>query len=261
MEKQLPARDVDRSPPVVYGPVASRRFGRSLGINLMPAGLKLCTFDCTYCQCGRTEARHRRDGDPEFPSLERIRAELEPALQRHGDGLDDITFAGAGEPTLHPRFRDAVALVRELRDRAAPRALLSVLSNSTRAGLEEVRAGLALVDRPVCKLDSAVGALFHEIDRPPTGLQVERVIEWLAALPRVETQTMLVRGRLENSGPEALAALADALRRIRPVQAQLMTVARSTADAGIVPLAAAELEESAGRLRQLVSSVDIRVFV
>ena len=117
----LPARDVDRAPPLVYGPVHSRRFGRSLGINLLPQGIRLCTYDCSYCQCSGERARHRRRSAPPFPSLASLERDLVEALTTD-PAINDICFAGAGEPTLHPRFREALLLARTLRDRLAPRA-------------------------------------------------------------------------------------------------------------------------------------------
>ena len=165
----LPVRDVDRAPPLVYGPVQSLRFGRSLGINLLPEGLRLCNFDCLYCQCGGKRSARRERDDPPFPTLEALERDLCRALARD-PLIDDLCFAGAGEPTMHPSFREAVLLARALRNELAPRATVTVLSNGTTAGKPDVRAALALADRAVLKLDAVVDDTLRRLDRPPSGL-------------------------------------------------------------------------------------------
>jgi wyosine [tRNA(Phe)-imidazoG37] synthetase (radical SAM superfamily) len=259
----LPVRDVDRAPPLVYGPVQSLRFGRSLGINLLPDGLRLCNFDCLYCQCdGKRSDRRERD-DPPFPTLEALERELSRALAR--DPLvDDVCFAGAGEPTLHPRFREAVLLARALRRELAPRATISVLSNGTTAGKPDVRAALALADRAVLKLDAVHDDVLRLIDRPPSGLSGRRLVKTFAQMIGLETQTMLIRGPVDNATPEALDALGDALRYIFPRRAHLGTITRRPAvEAGndrLTPLEPAELEFAAARVRRRAPGVDVRVY-
>jgi wyosine [tRNA(Phe)-imidazoG37] synthetase (radical SAM superfamily) len=243
----------------VYGPVASRRFGRSLGINLLPPGRKLCNFDCLYCQCGPTESRRRSLADPPFPSLGQLEVTLTTKL-RDSVPIDDICFAGDGEPTLHPGFREAVLLARRLRDRYRPQVTVSVLSNASRTALSHVRAALALADRRVLKLDAARQDLFSALNGPPPGLQVEQVIGTMAGMIGVETQTLLVRGAVDNATPDALAALAWALGRIRPDAAQFMTVTRHPASPDAMPLPRPELELAAETLRQRVPGLRVDVY-
>jgi wyosine [tRNA(Phe)-imidazoG37] synthetase (radical SAM superfamily) len=259
----LPVRTVDREPPLVYGPVDSLRYGRSLGINLLPAGLRLCNFDCLYCQCGGRRSDRRERDDPPFPTLEALERELSRALAR-GPFIDDICFAGAGEPTMHPRFREAVLLARALRNELAPRATVTVLSNGTAAGKPEVRAALALADRAVLKLDAARDDLLGQLDRPPSGLSAGRLVKTLAEMIGLETQTMLVRGAVDNATPEALDALGDALRFIFPRRAYLGTITRrpasEAANAPLTPLAPLELELAAARVRRRAPGIDVRVY-
>jgi len=260
---RLPVRAVDREPPLVYGPVDSLRYGRSLGINLLPAGLRLCNFDCLYCQCGGRRSDRRERDDPPFPTLGQLERELSSALTQ-GPFVDDICFAGAGEPTMHPRFREAVLLARSLRNELAQRATVTVLSNGTAAGKPEVRAALALADRAVLKLDAARDDLLAALDRPPSGLSARRLVRALAEMIGLETQTMLVRGPVDNATPEALDALGDALRFIFPRRAYLGTITRRPAAAAeasaLVPLAAPELERAAVRVRRRAPGVDVRVY-
>ncbi|MGN1210019.1 MAG: radical SAM protein, partial [Duodenibacillus sp.] len=103
-------------PSPVFGPVQSRRLGRSLGINLLPADGKLCSFDCVYCECGLNGERVPRE---KMPSRACVASELErtlSAMRDKGETLDALTFAGNGEPTGHPEFLAIVRDVRALRD-------------------------------------------------------------------------------------------------------------------------------------------------
>ncbi len=124
---------------IIYGPVASRRLGRSLGINLLPANCKLCSFDCVYCHYGRTQAKSLHPEEDAFPSVQEVLNAVEAALQG-GLDFDYLTFSGNGEPTLHPNFAEIVFEVRILRDRLRPQVKLAVLSNSSTANLHH-RAG------------------------------------------------------------------------------------------------------------------------
>jgi len=256
----LPAREIDRAPPLIYGPVQSRRFGRSLGVNLLPRGLRLCTYDCRYCQCGGERARHRRRMDPPFPSLALLERELVEALGTD-PAIDDICFAGAGEPTLHPRFREAVLLARTLRDYWAPHATISVLSNGVAAGKATVRGALALADRAVLKLDAARDDLLHALNATPRGLSVRRLIEVYASMIGIETQTLLVRGAVDNATPDAIDALGEALRFIHPRRAHLGTITRAPAVtpvySSMLPLSDADLDAAATRLRTIAPGIDI----
>ena len=256
----LPARQIDRAPPLVYGPVQSRRFGRSLGINLLPRGLRLCTYDCCYCQCGGERARHRRRADPPFPSLASLERELVEALAT-APAVDDICFAGAGEPTLHPRFREALLLARTLRDRLAPRATVTVLSNGVAAGKATVRGALALADRAVLKLDAARDDLLRALNAAPRGLSARRLIDVYATMIGIETQTLLVRGTVDNATPDALDALGEALRFIHPRSAHVGTITRAPAatpvHSSMLPLSVADVDAAVARLRTVAPGIDI----
>lgn len=254
---RLAVRQVDAAPGLVYGPVQSRRFGRSLGVNLLPAARRLCNFDCVYCQCGGERVRARGAGDPPFPTLQALEAALAAALEQHPN-VDDICFAGAGEPTLHPAFREAVLLARALRDRWAPAASLSVLSNGVAAGKPTVRGALALVDRPVLKLDAATDDLLAAVDGAPTGLTVRRLIDVYASLIGIETQTLLIAGPVDTATPDALDALGEALRAIRPRRACVGTATRAPGGgATVIPLSPGRLRAAVRHLRAAAPGVDV----
>jgi wyosine [tRNA(Phe)-imidazoG37] synthetase (radical SAM superfamily) len=263
LPSRLSRRPEDRAPPLVYGPLASRRFGRSLGINLLPAGVRLCNFDCAYCQCGGVRARRRQGTDPPYPTLTELERALGAALAADA-AVDDICFAGAGEPTLYPLFRQAVMLARVLRNRFAPRATITVLSNGVSAGKPSVRAALALVDRPVLKLDAVGAELLRALDGAPRGLSVRRLIETYSGLIGIETQTMLVRGAVDNATPDALDALGEALRFIHPRRAQVGTLTRAPAasEAGraLWPLPPEDLDAAVARLRRAAPGIEIAAY-
>ena len=130
---------------VIYGPVDSRRLGRSLGINLLPTGYKLCAFDCIYCQYGRTKVLTASAEKGRFPTVEVVLRKVEEALRQVPD-LNYLTFSGNGEPTLHPHFVELVKDVIHLRDKLRPEVKSAILSNSALVGREEVREALARLD-------------------------------------------------------------------------------------------------------------------
>jgi wyosine [tRNA(Phe)-imidazoG37] synthetase (radical SAM superfamily) len=159
---------------VVYGPVPSWRLGRSLGIDLISATGKTCTFDCIYCQLGRTIqfTDHRRV----FVETTRLRAELAalPAVE-----LDTVTFSGTGEPTLAANLGEALELIRDWPGlRGIPRA---VLTNASLMRRPEVRRDLAHADIVVAKLDAPDEALFRTVNRPVAGCSWAGVVEGIRA--------------------------------------------------------------------------------
>ena len=131
---------------IIFGPVHSRRLGLSLGVNLLPTESKLCSFDCIYCECG-WNAEH--PGGRRFNAREDVRTQLEATLRRmvaDGTPPDVITFAGNGEPTMHPEFEAVIGDTIALRDALCPAAKVSVLSNATQIHRDSVRRALLDTD-------------------------------------------------------------------------------------------------------------------
>lgn len=221
-------------PQIVYGPVHSRRLGVSLGVNLLPLHSKLCTFDCIYCECGWNDDNRGKEG---FNSREDVAAALESRLiQMSADGVlpDVITFAGNGEPTLHPDFEGVIEDTIALRDKYAPNAKISVLSNATQLHRQDVVRALKRVDNNILKLDAAIDSTVIEMNKPCCNYAVEEVIDQLAAFEgNLIVQIMFLRGEyngknIDNTTPEHIAALRAALQRIRPKQIMCYTIARDT---------------------------------
>ena len=163
-------------PSPIFGPVHSRRLGLSLGINLLPADGKVCSFDCIYCECGFNE-----DHRPELPlpTREEVAQKLEEKLQAmrtEGRLPDVLTFAGNGEPTCHPHFAEIIADTIRLRDQYCPDAKVSVLSNSTMIHRQQVHDALMLVDNNILKLDTVDPLYINKVDHPNGTYDVAAII-------------------------------------------------------------------------------------
>jgi wyosine [tRNA(Phe)-imidazoG37] synthetase (radical SAM superfamily) len=208
--------------------------GISLGVNLLPRDGKVCSFDCLYCECG-WNADHRGG---HLPDADEVMHELETKLQTMhaaGEALDVITFAGNGEPTLHPDFPRVIERTLQLRDQYYPEVKVSVLSNATQIGKEAVRAALLRVDNNILKIDGAFDETVHLIDQPADShYSVRQVIEWMKTFQgQLIVQTMFVRGehngqRVDNTTPQEVAAWCDLMREVRPHQIMVYSLDRPT---------------------------------
>lgn len=246
----------------VFGPIHSRRLGVSLGINLMPDDGKVCTFDCLYCEAGYNK---QGTGTTGLPSPQKVEDDLRRKLQsmaREGVKPDVITFSGNGEPTLHPDFKDIVQRVIKLRNELAPEAKVSVLSNSTCLGRQDVVEALRLVDNNILKLDSAVESTMRLLDRPTSqAFNVRQAVEWLKMFPgQAVVQTLFVRGEhdgksVDNTTDQEVQALIQAYKEIDPKEVMVYTIDRSTPEENLEKISPEELASIAEKIR----SAGIRV--
>jgi wyosine [tRNA(Phe)-imidazoG37] synthetase (radical SAM superfamily) len=238
---------------ILYGPVNSRRYGLSLGINLSPASCKLCSFDCTYCHYGPTErlASHTEDMKSalrEIPTYNDVIRAVQEAVQSRMD-FDVITFSGNGEPTLHPDFPDLVDGVIYLRDKYRPRDKVVLLSNSTGLSRPEVRDCIARIDLPVFKLDAGTERTFRRINRPPNGVTLEEIVTNLKTAGRIYIQTVLMDGTPSNTEPDEILAYFERIRDIKPRGIHLYTTDRPVADSRISKVDPGWLDEIASQLK------------
>ena len=217
----------------VFGPIFSRRLGRSLGINLLPQEGKVCNFDCIYCECG-----WNKDGlaDRTIPSAKDVREALEAKLLEcsgNGTPIDSITFSGDGEPTLNPEFPQIVADTLALRDRYFPSAKVSVLSNATMAFKADVFEALRRVDNPIMKIDAPTSEKAALINRPVGRYSVEEVI---ASLERFKgdfvLQTMFLKAPSFCTG-DWVSEWMSIVRRLRPREVMVYTIDRETPMKGL----------------------------
>ena len=244
-------------PSPIFGPVHSRRLGISLGINLMPADGKVCSFDCIYCECGLNGERRTKNPLPTPDEVEsRLRSKL---LEMKQDGLvpDVLTFAGNGEPTLHPHVPEVVDRVRRVRDELCPSAKMSILSNATQIRRPEIREALLHFDNNILKLDTVSPLYINNVDRPQGHYDVEEQIACLALLQgHCIIQTMLMKGEykgfdLNNTTEEYVLPYLDALRRIKPRAVMLYTLDRETPVGGLEKAEPEAMESIARRIREL----------
>ena len=220
-------------PSPIFGPVNSRRLGVSLGINLMPNDGKVCSFDCLYCECGFNadfRPKHKR------PTRQEVKKALTEVLKKRHENhepLDDITFAGNGEPTGHPDFKAIVEDTVEVRNQYFPEAKLSVLSNATYIYKSEVREALMLVDNNILKLDTVDMDYIKKLDRPQQPhYDVKDVIEDLKKFDgHVIIQTMFLCGDgMDNTSEQYVAPWLEAVKDIKPQQVMVYTIDRETPD-------------------------------
>ena len=249
----------------IFGPVHSRRLGTSLGVNLSPADGKVCSFDCLYCEAGFNA---QGAGSAGLPPRGSVRALLEEKLREMrdaGQSLDVITFSGNGEPTLHPEFGGVVEDTIALRDEYFPGAKVSVLSNSTMLGREDVCRALLKVDNNILKLDSAIDGTIRVVDRPNApSFSAASVIGQLKRFAgQAIIQTMMLRGEydgvaIDNTTDEEVEALIAAYRAIRPREIMIYSLDRPTPAKGLVKVGIEELTEI-GRRVEAATGIKVQV--
>ena len=226
-------------PSPIFGPIHSRRLGISLGINLMPADGKLCSFDCIYCECG-FNADHRPTLP--IPTREEVADKLEQTLQRmtsDGELPDVLTFAGNGEPTCHPHFAEIISDTIRLRNQYCPQAKVCVLSNSTMIHRQQVHDALMLVDDNILKLDTINPQYINKVDRPNGQYDVNAIIERMKVFNgHIIIQTMFMRGEylgesVDNTGEEFVVPWLEVVKEIKPQQVMVYTIDRETPAHGL----------------------------
>lgn len=231
----------------VYGPVDSRRLGRSLGVNLLPKRRKLCNMDCVYCQYDTEEGQ---DQPNRLPEIDEVLRAVETALVADSSATA-ITLAGNGEPTLHPKFAEILPALVEIRDDLVPQALICLLSNGTRLLDPDVRSVLELIDRPIFKLDAGTDEGLHRVNRP-RGADLAQIVQGLESVPNYFVQSMfLITSDYDNTTPENLAPWLSLITRLRPNEVQVCTVDRGTQEQGIMPIPAARLQAVAAMVREV----------
>jgi wyosine [tRNA(Phe)-imidazoG37] synthetase (radical SAM superfamily) len=237
----------------MYGPVRSRRLGLSLGLNLVPARSKLCSFDCPYCECGFTTGKA---ANARWPSPDEVGHALRRALERASTAPDWITLSGSGEPTLHPRFAVVVDRVLAARDALAPRTPVGVLSNGVIAAAPGIRGALLRLDARFLKLDPG----------PPervSGVAVDAaaLADSYRTLQPVTVQAMVARGAdWDGASDASLAAWLPLLVRAAPAAVQLYSLARPPADPRVMNVPRERLREMAAAIRDALPRAIVEVF-
>jgi wyosine [tRNA(Phe)-imidazoG37] synthetase (radical SAM superfamily) len=244
---------------IIFGPVKSRRLGVSLGINLLPTKRKICNFNCIYCECGWT--KNIEKAVSHLPSREEVCKALEHKLaemSEKGQNPDVITYAGNGEPTLHPDFSGIIDDSIALRNKYFPKAKIAVLSNATTITNPAIKAALLKVDQNILKLDSAFDATIKLHNKPGAVLNVTELIENLAGFNgKVIIQTLFLRGKhdnvnIDNTTPLEIDAWVKAIEKIRPSEVMIYTISRDTPEgAELQKIPVRDLQDIAKKVESL----------
>jgi wyosine [tRNA(Phe)-imidazoG37] synthetase (radical SAM superfamily) len=240
----LPSRTGRHSRPpgaVAYGPVQSRRFGRSLGINLMRPGVTECAFRCVYCEYPRQSCP---DPFGDWPTPAGVAMALERAFTRFRQ-LDSITISGCGEPTRHPQFSTVVGGVLYVARRAQPGVPVRILTNGERAFRPEIRTALDRLDERIVTLDAAP----ESADRPSARAPLGGIVQGISLLRDFTAQSCFFDGAVSNVGDAAVRDWAELVGELRPRSVQIFTLSRRPAVVDVRPISADQLEEIACLLR------------
>jgi wyosine [tRNA(Phe)-imidazoG37] synthetase (radical SAM superfamily) len=249
---------------IIFGPVKSRRLGISLGVNLLPTDSKVCSFDCIYCECGWNPKK--REKKVELPSRELVRHKMEEKLTdmiENHELPDVITFAGNGEPTLHPEFEGIMDDTMQLRDRLTPKTRIAVLSNATMLHKPTVVRALLKVDDNIQKLDSGIEETIRLMDCPSSNFNLTAVVENLKSFQgKVIIQTIFLRGKfkeqiIDNTTEAELSEWIKLITEIKPSQVMIYTIDRDTPASGLEKIKLEELELIAERVREIGIEVQV----
>jgi wyosine [tRNA(Phe)-imidazoG37] synthetase (radical SAM superfamily) len=237
----------------LYGPVPSRRLGRSLGIDLVPH--KICTYDCIYCQIGETTDKTlvRKEYAPVREILEEVRSFLKEELST----LDHLSLSGSGEPTLHSQIRSLIEGIKTITP-----IPIAVITNGSLLYEEEVRRDLLLADIVLPSLDAGSQEVFDRVNRPLSELSIEKVIEGIVEFRKVYKgqiwlEILFCRG--VNDSEEELLKMREAVDRIQPDCIHLNTIVRPPSQRWALPLNEVEMEkikEFFGKRAEIISQFD-----
>lgn len=250
----------------IVGPIHSRRLGSSLGVNLLPLQRKVCTYDCIYCECGWNKETERNE--IKLPTLDEVTTLLEERLKElvaKGVPVDSFTFAGNGEPTLHPQFPQVAQMVRTMRDKYYPNAVVTLLTNATQLSRPEIFDAVLKLDNPVLKLDAGTAAMRAAINKPnkPENTFEQLVDNLVRFGNRCIVQTLLLRGEndghaISNVSDEEFAEYVEILKKIRPKYVMLYAIDRATPEKKLEKLTVGELESYAQIIRN--EGIEVKVY-
>jgi wyosine [tRNA(Phe)-imidazoG37] synthetase (radical SAM superfamily) len=242
---------------IVFGPVYSRRLGVSLGINLLPNNSKYCNFNCIYCECGWTEIK--KGEKIILPNREELTTRLTNKLKDLKGTVnepDTITFAGNGEPTIHPDFAGIIDDTIAIRNKFAPKAKISVLSNASMLHKPKVVKALKKIELNIQKLDSGIENTFNLINQSAKGLSFDRIVDGLLAFEgKIIIQTLFLRGEynghfIDNTTPEEIEAWLKIVKKINPEYVMIYPIDRGTPAKDLQKIPEEQLNEIAAQVEK-----------
>jgi len=259
MKKYDPTASItDIVDSIVFGPVTSRRGGRSLGINILPPGKKICSFDCAYCMLGRTQTHSGKEAWASIDSVEEGLIEASEFLRKIKMKIESIALTGNGEPTLNPEFSAIVERIMEVRDNVFSGVPFIIYTNSSKVCENRVMNGLALADVVIAKLDAVDEELREVINRPSNTPPVKEIVAELGALRncisgKLTVDIMFVEiggGESEKTNLSCLEELSEALLEIQPHRVYVQTPTRSPFETEVKSVARDDLIKSAKIIRE-----------
>lgn len=249
---------------IVFGPIFSRRLGNSLGLNLLPVNEKICSFNCVYCECGWTTSNYSN-----FVDLETFEIALTEKLIKmnsEGEFADAFTFAGNGEPTLHPEFDKIIDITIRLRNKYSPESKIAVLSNATTLQREEVFIALSKIEKNILKLDAGSEHTYNLINQSNTNIRLDEIVENLSRFEgNLIIQTLFMRAKfntevIDNTTEEEIKLLIEHLRKIHPQEMMIYPISRGTPLEDIEKISILELEEIKKKINSELPEIEISVF-
>ncbi len=248
---------------IIFGPIKSRRLGISLGINLLPTHKKHCTFNCVYCECGWTPP-----ADPivTFPTRKEIKAALKEKLSSMKEKeslLDSITYAGNGEPTIHPHFAGIIDDTIKLRDQYYPDAKISVLTNASKLSYPGVAEALMKIEQPILKLDAGTQETFEALNKPRINITLNDILENLQMFKgKAIIQTLFVKGtfdgkRIDKTTEEEVEAWLALIEKLQPSLVMIYPIARATPVDTLEKINQEDLSSIADRVEKLGISTEV----
>jgi len=249
----------------IFGPVKSRRLGTSLGINLLPNNKKICNFNCVYCECGFSDSKDLTS--EKIPDKYFVISELERKiidLKKNSIHIDTITFAGNGEPTLHPDFPEILEETIKIKNKHLPNTEVAVLTNGTTLDNDKVFESLKKIELKLIKLDSAIVETIFLLNRPFKGFILKNLIKNLKKFNgQLIIQSLFVRGfingqKIDNTTENEINKLIEVMKEIMPKYVMLYSIARHTPIETLERIKNEELLSIASKFIQ--SGIDAKVF-
>ncbi len=247
----------------IFGPIYSRRLGNSLGINLLPCNRKICSFDCVYCECGWTLNEVEQKGMPERRMVKNLLEKKLIDLINTHNIPDSLTFAGNGEPTLHPNFNEIIDDTITLRNHYFPKAKISVLSNATQINKPEILSALLKIENRILKLDAGSNEMFQRINHPSSAITLQDIITGLLSFKgNVTIQTLFLRGNIsglpiDNTTEKEINLWLEHLKIINPERVMIYPIARNTPLDNIEIISKEELNQIGRKVQSLGIETEI----
>jgi wyosine [tRNA(Phe)-imidazoG37] synthetase (radical SAM superfamily) len=242
----------------VFGPIQSRRLGFSLGINLLSVNQKVCNYNCIYCECGLTHQLTKEESV--FVDKQHLMCLLDEKLAdciKNDTPIDTITFAGNGEPTMHPDFLPIVNEIVLRRNKLFPNAKIAVLTNGVTLDRKPIQAALKNVDKAIIKLDGGNNKTLQEIDQPKGKFDIDTLMKNIASF-QGETiiQTMFLKGeinghKIDNSIGEERLNWLEKIQTLQPKEVMLYSIDRDTPFTTLHPVSKTVLNEIAELVNEM----------